>query len=95
MFRQMKSGYRQASYALSDFNESFALAIVKLIGECLTTREIDAVFCRYLHRLPSRTAAKKLSTFEDSISKQEFALRLEAAGAKIDVTMSLITVGSR
>ena len=89
MFRDMKTGYREASNLRGTYSEEYALAVDRLMARVLKANDFQIVVCRFVQALDSRTAALKLSRGGDRISVDDYRLRLEGVIASVDMAINL------
>lgn len=84
MFREYLAGYRETSAGLrSIYDEDSALQADRLFAKHLTREQREVIFLHFVHRQPSRTAARNLA-----VSVGEYRLRLESVVARVDTLIS-------
>jgi len=89
MFRDIQSGYRESIDFRTQFDEDYAIDVDQMMATVLTKSEVKIIFCKYVKCFPARMAAKSLSTHDDKITANEYALRLEAVVARVDIALEL------
>jgi hypothetical protein len=88
MFKDMKSGYREASNLRTQYDEEYALLVDRLMARLLRTGDFDIICVRFVSNLDSRSAAKRLSK-NSVMTVDDYRLRLEAVIARVDMALTI------
>lgn len=89
MFREVVSGYREASALRTLYDEEYAIEVDRLMVRVFQVGDFQIVVCRFVQALDSRTAARNLSRDGARITVGDYRLRLEGVIAKIDSAITL------